>query len=481
MPADGLVLGLEVGLAIRGPDVPAGLAPVDEGGAAPPAVGVGVEVGGPLDQETGLLEPGVYRTVGVAHGLSLQPGHRPGEPPVGAHRVEGGEAVLASDLPVDLPEGRGQVHDARALVGFDELPGHHPPAPTGRRAGRSGDRNQVVEGSLVAQPDQVGSDDAVVGGRPLAKHRADQIGGHDVAGGAGPGHHGVLEVGSDGGPGVGQQGPRRRRPGHQGEPGQGVAAEPVGQDGGGLPLVGEREAHVGRLVGHRLVDVGLAQLMTGQGGPAPRAVRHDLDVLVEEPLVPEALQVPPHRLHVLGREGPVGGVDVHPEADPLGEGLPLVHVVAHRLATQPGELGDPHLLLDLPLGRDAQLLLHLDLHGQAVGVPPGPAGHRVAAHGPVAAEQVLVDPGPHVVEAGTPVGRRGALVEHPGLRPLAEGDRALEDVVLRPSGQLLGLEGGEVGFGGNRAEQRMGPFGVSDRIGSDRAAVRLGPAGGRSR
>ena len=235
---------------------------------------------------------------------------------------------------------------------------------------------------------------------------------------------------------------------------------------------------IGRLVLDRPVDVGLAELVAGQGGPTPRAVRHHLDVLVEQTLVPEALQVPPDRLHVLGREGPVGGVDVDPEADPLGEGLPLVHVVADRLPAQPGELADAHLLLDLALVGDAQLALDLDLDRQAVGVPPGPPGHGIAPHGAVAAEQVLVDPGPHVVEARAPVGRRRPLVEHPGLGPGTELDRALEDTVGRPPGQLVGLEGGEIGFGGHRAEQRVRPFGRWGGLGRLVGRVRAERLGG---
>ena len=127
------------------------------------------------------------------------------------------------------------------------------------------------------------------------------------------------------------------------------------------------------------------------------------------------------------------------------------------------------------LGRDAQLLLHLDLDRQPVGVPPGLAGHGVAAHGPVAAEQVLVDPGPHMVEAGAPVGRRRSLVEDPGLGAGPQLDGALEDAVLTPAGQLVGLDDGEIGFGGDRAEQRVRPLG--GRVGSGSAGIGWGRVG----
>ena len=294
----------------------------------------------------------------------------------------------------------------------------------------------------------------MVGADALAEHGFDQIGGDD-----GIADHGVVEVGPDGGTGVRQQRPRRGRPDQQRQAGEGGQAQRRPEPLGGIAVIGEREPDIGRLVDHVPVDIGLAELVAAQRRPTARAVGHHLDVLVEEALVPDGLEVRPHRLHELGREGPVGVVDVEPVPDPLGEGLPFVDVVAHRLPAQPGELGDAHLFLDLALGGDAQLLLHLDLDRQAVGVPAGLPGDGVPPHGPVAAEQVLVGPGPDVMEPGAPVGSRRALVKHPGLGAVPQFHRPLEDAVLLPSGQLFGLEGGEIGVGGDRAEQQELPLG----------------------
>ncbi len=212
VPPDGLVLGHQFGLPVRGPHVPAGLAPVDEGGAAPPAVGVGVGVGVPPEQEPGRLQPVVDLGVGVPHALAGQPGHRGGEAPVGTDRVEGGEAVVAPDLAVDLAEGRGQVDDAGALVGLHELAGHHPPAvapasagpgtPGRRTAGRSAVRP-------VRDPDSRWSTAAPSPNTSATRSAATTV----------VPDHGVAELGADGGTGVGQQGPRRRGPGHEGQAG----------------------------------------------------------------------------------------------------------------------------------------------------------------------------------------------------------------------------------------------------------------------
>ena len=249
----------------------------------------------------------------------------------------------------------------------------------------------------------------------------------------------------DGDPGVGRERPRGGGPHH--EVG-GVTHHP----GVGV-LQGQQD--VGRLVLLVGVDAGLAELVAGQRGAAPRAVGDDLQVLVEQALVEEVLEVPPDGLDVVGVEGPVGGGEVHPVADPLGELLPVLHVVEDRGPAEPGELGDAHLVLDLALAGDAQPALDLHLHREAVGVPAGPAGDQEAAHGAVAAEEVLVDPGPHVVQAGPAVGRGRTLVEDPGLGPLPAADRALEDQVPAPAGQLLLLQRDEVGVGRDGAEQGL--------------------------
>jgi hypothetical protein len=209
VPADRLVLGHEVGLAVRGADVPRRLAPVDERGAAPPAVGVGVRVGMATEQQAGRLEPVVDRAVGVAHRLALQPRHGVGEPPIGAHRVEGGQVGRPADLAVDLAERRGQVDDAGPLVGLDEVAGHHPPADPGG-VGRT--RRYVVEGPPIVKADQCGAGHHGVGCRALAEDLChERCGHHRVA------DHGVVELRADGRTGVGQQGPGSGGPGDEGE------------------------------------------------------------------------------------------------------------------------------------------------------------------------------------------------------------------------------------------------------------------------
>src|SRR6185503_14999278 len=99
--------------------------------------------------------------------------------------------------------------------------------------------------------------------------------------------------------------------------------------------------------------------------------------------------------------------------------------------------------LDLRLGRDAELLLHLELDGQAVAVPAGLSGYPVSPHRLVAGIDVLEHPREHVMGPGLAIGGRRALVEAPhlGVGPL--GERAVKDVTLAPALEDVLLELGE--------------------------------------
>ena len=96
-------------------------------------------------------------------------------------------------------------------------------------------------------------------------------------------------------------------------------------------------------------------------------------------------------------------VEVDPEADPLGEPVPLLDVAEHRLAAALVELGDP-VGLDLRLRGDPELALDLELDRQPVAVPAGLARHVVTAHRLVARVDVLEHPREHVAgDAGAPL------------------------------------------------------------------------------
>ena len=90
----------------------------------------------------------------------------------------------------------------------------------------------------------------------------------------------------------------------------------------------------------------------------------------------------------------------------------------HRLAAQPVELGDAERL-DVALARGTDLLLDLDLHRQAVAVPPALPRHEVAGHRLEARVHVLEGARLDVMDAGRAVRRRWTLVEDPERIALA--------------------------------------------------------------
>ncbi len=205
----------------------------------------------------------------------------------------------------------------------------------------------------------------------------------------------------------------------------------------------------------RVLDVlvALRDLVARERRAVARAVRDDLEALVEQVLVPQLLERPPDRLDVVRVERPVGIVEVDPVADPLGQPRPVLEELEHGRAALGVELRDP-VFLDLVLGLDPELVLDGDLDRQAVAVPAALAVGVEALHRLVAREDVLEHARQHVVRAGPPVGRRRALVEDERRRALAAAQRLAVDVALTPALEDLLLELREVGVFGQRAVRR---------------------------
>ncbi len=242
----------------------------------------------------------------------------------------------------------------------------------------------------------------------------------------------VLEVRVHGDGHVGEQRPRRRGPHHQ------LALGVVRQR--------EREEHGVGL--HRVVT--LRQLVRRQRGPAARAIRQDLVAAVQQLLVVQLPQQPPHRLDVVARVGDVGVLVVEPVGDAVRQRFPVAFVREHAFAAQRVELRHA-VRLDLRLAGDVQLLLDFDFDGQAVRVPPRDAGDALPQHGVVAADQVFDRAREDVMDAGAAVGRRRPFEKHE-RRPVASRllhllEQALvlpgrEELLLQPVRRELRIEGG---------------------------------------
>ena len=379
VPAHRLVGGQQVVLGRGRAHVPVGLGVVDEGRLAAPAVGVGVLVLARPEQPARLAQRLDDQGIRLAH---VHPGERAGaivEGAVGAHRVVDREAVVGGQPEVVLAEGGARVHHAGAVLDRHEVAGQHGVAPLAVVG-------QVGKRRLVGQAQQRRAGHPIHDLRVLTQHPLHQRLGQDQRLLAEPRAH-VGDLGIDRDRGVGHQRPRHRRPGQQRH----------------ARLLAQREAHVHGRVDHVLVA--LRHLVARQRGAAAGAVRNHLVALEEQALVPDLLQRPPDRLDVVVVQREVGLVGVDPEPDPLGQPVPLVDVAQHRLAAARVELRHAEAL-DVVLGLKAQLLLDLQLHGQAVAVPAPLAVHQAAAHRAVAREHVLEHAAEHVVGARAPVGRR---------------------------------------------------------------------------
>ncbi len=139
----------------------------------------------------------------------------------------------------------------------------------------------------------------------------------------------------------------------------------------------------------------------------------------------------------------VGFVEIDPEADALGQVLPLFGVAKDRLHALFGKAVET-VVQDRRFTFDAKLLFDLDLDGQAVGVPARATLHVVAAHRHVARKEILDDTGQDVTVVRQSVRRRRALVEDE-LRPRAALlEAAFKDAPLLPKLENIPLEGGKI-------------------------------------
>src|SRR5207244_3241744 len=113
--------------------------------------------------------------------------------------------------------------------------------------------------------------------------------------------------------------------------------------------------------------------------------------------------------------------EIEPEADPLGELLPLLLVFPDGLLAEVDEALDA-VGLDVLLALRADRLLDLGLDGKAMRVPARFPLDAEAVHGLVARKEVLDDAREDVAVVRHPVRRRRSLVEDEGLALLRPAD-----------------------------------------------------------
>ena len=167
---------------------------------------------------------------------------------------------------------------------------------------------------------------------------------------------------------------------------------------------------------------------------------------------------------------------IEPVADAIGETLPLRLILEHALAGSGVEFLHPKAL-DVFLARELQLLLHLDLYRQSMGVPPGDTGDGFSAHGVEPAHQILDRAGKHVMDAGPAVGGGRPLIKHKRPAVLPRVHRLLEELLPLPQRELalLQIVGAEIGPGRKRHQGKRSTRRAMSRVseGSARLAVSM--------
>ena len=192
------------------------------------------------------------------------------------------------------------------------------------------------------------------------------------------------------------------------------------------------EADNGRAVFDGLVS--LRHLMARERRPAARAVRHYLEALVKQSLVPDSFERPPLRFDIVVIVCDIGVLHIGPEADLLRELLPHALVFPDRFLALLNErlqtIG--HDLFLLVLLRDADFLLHLKLHREAVRIPAGLSRNLLPLHRMVAGNHILDDTGFHMTDMRLAVCRRRAVIKHINRMTFVFLDTLLEDLMIRP-------------------------------------------------
>jgi hypothetical protein len=415
-------------------DVPGGRRLVDERRAAPPAVRVGVLEGDVLEDAAPGLEVLDDVLVGI---LDVAPG-------VGGDRglevafvVDGVDELDAGGLAgveVVLAVGGRHVDETgtvrrRDVAGVDDAEGARGLAVGEERKQRR-----------VAQADEGAAGLLFMDDMALAEHLGgevlrDPVGVAVVVFGAGAD---VLDVVVYGDTEVRRQRPRGRRPDEQ-------ALLVVAVDG--------QTHREGGVVDVAVVEAGLE--VRQRRRQAPR-IGHDAQALVDEALVEELLEGPPHALHEREVHGLVVVVEVDPATD-AGDGLlPLVHVAEHAGAALLVELPDA-VGADVGGAREPELLLDVHLDGQTVGVPAEATLDAVTAHRPVARDDVLQCAGDDVAVVRQARREGRAVVEDVGLLGGALVHGAGEDVAALPELEDAELFRGKGGVGVEGRKDRHGP------------------------
>ena len=122
---------------------------------------------------------------------------------------------------------------------------------------------------------------------------------------------------------------------------------------------------------------------------------------------------------------------IRPETDGVGELFPHALVFPYALFAFLHERLDT-ILLNLLLAVQAELLLHLDLDRQSVGIPARLTRYLISLHGPVSRNHILDNTGQDMADMRLAIGRRRSVIECVFRSLLTAFHALLENVVVQP-------------------------------------------------
>jgi hypothetical protein len=171
--------------------------------------------------------------------------------------------------------------------------------------------------------------------------------------------------------------------------------------------------------------------VSGQRRAAARAIGDHLVPAVEKAPVGHLPDAPPHAFDVAVMVGNIGVFHVQPVGNALGHVLPFAQIFPDALLALQDE-GLDAVGFDIRLAGQPQRLFHLQLDGQAVGVPAGDAQHVFSLHGVVAGYQVLDGAGDDVADVRLAVGGRRSVIKGEPLAPVPMMEAFFHDPMLLP-------------------------------------------------
>jgi len=318
-------------------------------------------------------------------------------------RLEDRQIVFLAELVIVLAEGGGDVDDAGAVAGGDEIPEHDIVAAL---VGF----DEVID-RLILEPGQFFAGEFADDFEFPLEHLEAGLGENQklilVL------HLDIVDFRMERQGHVRDQGPWRGRPDQE----------------IGLFLTLQFGADIDRGVAHLLVA--LRYLMAGERSLAVRAVGEDFMALIDEPLLPELLEDPPDRFNIVVGISDVGILEIDPETDAAGDFIPLLQIGPDALPAFGVELVDA-VFDDLVLAVQAEAFFDLNLHRQAVGIPAGLAFDPVALHGAQAADRILDGTGDDMMDARPAVGGRRAFEKDERSVFIAFRNAALKNPLFLP-------------------------------------------------